>query len=147
LEALLNQITTRENAAGSPRRGSAETTGTEASGPPPRVSSQERELEDNMLRDFLGGGEAAAVATGPVELPKAPTPTVKIVLAERDIAAAHEGTDEDDPPVDVIAVGHYTGVKPQAAELALDKALSGPPVPGRSGDGILTELTLRGTII
>jgi hypothetical protein len=144
LESLLNRIATRENALTSPRRGSEASP--EAAAPPPRVSSQERELEDNMLRDFLGGTEAAAVATGPVERPKAPTPTIKIVLGERDIARAHEGTDDDDPPVDVIAVGHYTGVKPQAAELALDKALSAALSHGRTGDGVLTELTLRGTI-
>jgi pimeloyl-ACP methyl ester carboxylesterase len=144
LESLLNRIATRENALTAPRRGSDGSA--EAAAPPPRVSSQVRELEDNMLRDFLGGTEAAAVATGPVERPRAPTPTIKIVLGERDIARAHESTDEDDPPVDVIAVGHYTGVKPQAAELALDNALSAALSHGRTGDGVLTELTLRGTI-
>jgi pimeloyl-ACP methyl ester carboxylesterase len=145
LESLLNRIATRENVDTGPRRGS-DGAAPEATGPPPRVSSQERELEDNMLRDFLGGTEAAAVATGPVERPKAPTPTIKLVLGEHDIATAHEATNPSDPPVDVIAVGHYTGVKPQAAELALDRALSTALLTGRTGDGVLTELTQRGTI-
>jgi hypothetical protein len=54
------------------------------------------------------------------------------------------------PRVDAIAVGHYVDVTPQYAEAALDEAISGdsPPSSGAApeGGGLLTELTLRGTI-
>jgi putative Ig domain-containing protein len=58
-------------------------------------------------------------------------------------------------PIDAIAVGHYFGVKPQAAELALDRAIS-RALPGEvAGNGdkvaaeadlVLTQYTERGII-
>ncbi len=44
---------------------------------------------------------------------------------------------------DVFVVGHYVGVLPQNAELALDRALSGTEEPSRL---VLTDLTRRGVI-
>ena len=56
--------------------------------------------------------------------------------------------------VDAVAVGHYLGVKPQAAEKGLDDAISGLTRSGSaalleqcvSEEGLLTQFTLRGTI-
>jgi CHAT domain len=74
-----------------------------------------------------------------------------------EIRLVHSGIDRvhevaTSPPVDVIAVGHYVGVRPQASELALDQAISpafdrdgATPVNGDE-DLILTEYTERGTI-
>lgn len=57
-----------------------------------------------------------------------------------------------DPPVDALAVGHYVNVRPQNAELAVDRAISsallklGPQDPVPEGKLVLTELTDRGTL-
>ena len=57
-------------------------------------------------------------------------------------------------PVDAIVVGHYVGVKLQAAELAVDRAISRAltgkasrpvPVGAQQPDGLLTQLSERGT--
>src|SRR5205823_4872353 len=57
-------------------------------------------------------------------------------------------------PIDVIAVGHYVGVKPQGAELALDRAISaclpgrrlGEEADLRETDLLLTQYSERGII-
>ena len=50
------------------------------------------------------------------------------------------------PPVDAVAVGHYTGVSPQHAELSLDRMISG----WKKGDSddklLLTAMNTRGSI-
>jgi hypothetical protein len=95
-------------------------------------------LEDLMLGDWLGHGSpggrggppapasrtqvpAAAEATSAPEAapPAAPPPAaarVRVELVWGDIAVV---------PGDIYAVGHYQGVLPQRAELALDHAVSG----------------------
>lgn len=54
-------------------------------------------------------------------------------------------------PIDAISVGHYVGVKPLYAELALDRAISHAVVPKNSGESgaadlILTDFTDRGVL-
>lgn len=145
LRALLNQIATRDRALGGQRRGSEDTTGA-AVVTSTRVNAQDRELEDNLLRDFLGGSDAALPATGPIVMPRADPPKIELALRLLDIGQAHTAGDNG-LPVDVIAVGHYTGVKPQRAEKALDEQLSTALPSGATPDsGVLTDLTLRGTI-
>ena len=83
--------------------------------------------------------------------------------ARIEIGLVHGGIDDDDisavlsnggHPVDAIVVGHYVGVRPQAAELALDRAISralsgkGSRPAGADGveeEGLLTQLSERGT--
>ncbi|MEO8494758.1 MAG: CHAT domain-containing protein [Planctomycetota bacterium] len=68
---------------------------------------------------------------------------IRVVQASiEDIGDADRG---NAPPIDAISVGHYLGVEPQTAELALDRAISSV-----LGDGedrlLLTELAARGTL-
>jgi hypothetical protein len=64
-----------------------------------------------------------------------------------DIASYHEREE-----IEALVVGHYLGVKPQAAELALDRRISEglPPVGGLGNDPdaglVLTQYTQRGTM-
>jgi hypothetical protein len=144
LRAVLRQLRVREGATRSVR-GSAATDGPLLAEPPGRVTEQERVLEDLIVRGWLSEPEtrdARAVPRRP------PPPTIHVGLHHGDIAQAHDAPGP--PPVDVIAVGHYIGVKPQYAEAALDEAISEPlpkPSVATPEEGwILTQLTLRGTI-
>jgi CHAT domain len=90
-------------------------------------------------------------------------PEIVLPPARIEIGLVHGGIDDDDiseivssggDPVDAIVVGHYVGVKPQAAELAVDRAISRAltgVAAGEAGadggleDGLLTQLSERGT--
>src|SRR5215207_4772173 len=83
------------------------------------VSTVERELEDAVTSGFLSSGEdgrQADIGT--------PFPVATVALAVVPGGIEEIGAGIGDVPVDAIAVGHYVGVKPQAAELALDRALT-----------------------
>jgi pimeloyl-ACP methyl ester carboxylesterase len=143
---LLRQVATRERVVPS---GSEEgATSTRSATEEGLVSDQERRVEDVLVRGWLNGD---AGATAPARAVRRPTaPKIRIDLCHGDIAAVHETLAEETPPVDVIAVGHYEGVKPAASELALDRAIS-PEFAGDGGEGaadqgVLTQLALRGTI-
>jgi pimeloyl-ACP methyl ester carboxylesterase len=106
------------------------------------VSSQERLVEEILTRGLLSCSDDEA--TPPPDAPFAPTP-VKVSL----ICAGIEevGDDETQQPPDAIAVGHYIGVAPLAAELALDHAISRHlPGSGKDGQGVLSQLVARGII-
>lgn len=114
------------------------------------VSREEIEAGEIVLRGFLGGSTSARLETPKkIRLPKArrqiPGPSIQITLQLADLAVlppAPPGV----PPVDALAAGHYIGVAPQGAELALDRMLSG----WKSGDAednlVLTALHRRGAI-
>jgi len=90
-------------------------------------------------------------------------PEMVLPPARIEIGLVHGGIDADDiseivsasgDPVDAIVVGHYVGVRPQAAELAVDRAISralyghdsrGAAADGAQVDGLLTQLSERGT--
>ncbi len=122
------------------------------------LTPEAERLKDLLVRGFLATSRAAAaarvarVSRDTDEEPKRPA-KVRLKVRVRkasigDLKAYDADAQEHLPKVDMRAVGHYVGVDPQRAELALDEAVSGV----RGGDGrgneelILTEFTHRGTI-
>src|SRR5439155_9181554 len=72
---------------------------------------------------------------------KTPTVTIAIRLVR--------GRIEEIAAADAIAVGHYIGVAPQYAELAIDRAISKALSGAKSADGklLITDLCRRGAIV
>ena len=105
----------------------------------------ERALEELIVRGVLGtdAGERPASTR-----PGGPQRTVRVALVRGEIERV--GSAEEAIPIDAIAVGHYVGVKPQQAELALDRAISEALTPSRNGREperlLLTDYTERGLI-
>ncbi|HEY5754037.1 MAG TPA: CHAT domain-containing protein [Chthoniobacterales bacterium] len=116
------------------------------------VSQDEIEATEILLRGFLSESVSrkempltAAEATVPSTPIVKTTTKIEIALVLGDLAnlpPVKPGT----PEVDAISVGHYAGVAPQNAELALDRALSS----WKKGDPdeklVITALSQRGTI-
>jgi CHAT domain len=149
MRQLLRQIVTRERVV--PVEGDEETQAPDrprAATDEGLVSDQERRLEDLLVRGWLDDDGSRAAPPRPRQRPT--PPAIRVDLRHGDIAAAHELMAGTSPPVDVIAAGHYLGVKPAASELALDRAISsvldGQNGAGDPSQGVLTQLTLRGTI-
>jgi hypothetical protein len=107
-------------------------------------------VEDLLVRGWLDTDESHEGRPGPPPRTARRRPKVTLKLFLGDIAEVHEQAGGDGPPVDVIAVGHYFGVKPAGAEAALDRAISEKlpkdPTVTEDEQGLLTQLTLRGTI-
>ena len=120
---------------------------------PPVVSPEERKVEESITRGFLAyRGDGTTVDTA-IEV------DMSSEFAKIEIGLVYGGIEsidynrllsDDKSPVDSIAVGHYVGVQPQRAELALDKAISAALLPKGSevtkADLILTQYTERGII-
>ena len=106
------------------------------SGAPTLTRKQEIELENLGAADYLGrGDQATPMPDGPP--PEQPKVSVEVVWGDVTTVDA-----------DVYAVGHYEGVEPQRAELALDEAVSGVK-PGGSYDRrrlVITQHTRRGML-
>jgi CHAT domain len=116
------------------------------------VSPQEREAEEILMRHAtppgrVAGGRAAADALGePARI------EVGLVYGGIEAIDALDPGRLGDRPVEAIAVGHYIGVTPANAELALDRAISravlglpaGAPIDRRRL--LLTQYTERGTV-
>jgi pimeloyl-ACP methyl ester carboxylesterase len=107
-------------------------------------SSQERAVEEILTRGFLTWSDE--------ELEKRPRdagfppPEIEIRLEVGGITDIDRSTTQD-LPADALAVGHYIGVKPQAAELALDTAISAAfPGQTKAEDGLLAQFGERGII-
>jgi CHAT domain/Lecithin:cholesterol acyltransferase len=143
------------------------------------VSADEREAEEIILEGFLRAAtgrkktslkpiaEAKTVTAGEapaIEVPReAEADPERPALERIEIGLVHGSIENIDelgiggPRVDAISVGHYLGVKPQAAERALDEAIS-RKLPGEvvspkensreahEPDLLLTQFSLRGTI-
>lgn len=114
------------------------------------VSRDEIEGGEIVLRGFLGESASAQVAgarqgRGSRSGRKPPTPQIEIALVLGDIEAL-PAPPRGVSPIDAISVGHYIGVAPQFAELALDRAISG----WKKGDSedklVLTAMYRRGAI-
>ncbi len=103
---------------------------------PPQISIDEGELADLITRDVLARSvKATRSAISEPELTR--------LGLEIDIAVSNiEDFESKDFPMCAIAVGHYAGVLPQAAERAIDEAISGDS----STPGILTRFAQRGLI-
>ncbi len=110
----------------------------------PRLTPKEAvKLDDLILGDYLGrGGEAPAEASSPPAPPRGggrPKPLVPLPV---DVVWG----DVTLVKADVYVAGHYMGVIPQNAELALDKVVSGIPHGGdyTRSDLVITQQALRG---
>ena len=130
-----------------------------SAGSPPELTPEEQiRLENLALAEYLGTGEEiGAVARAPDDGPP------QDGTRPPDGAAPVEGADVARRPTlavevvwgdvttieaDVYTVGHYEGVQPQRAELALDEAVSG--VQGKEDYDprslVITQHTRRGTL-
>jgi pimeloyl-ACP methyl ester carboxylesterase len=136
---------------------------------PPVVNESERQSEDILTRGFISaptdtGGTSVGSTTHLGQTDTASVPKISIRLLKAEIqdvgqpgTSAWPSPDAEMPheiPVDAIAVGHYIGVKPVAAEKALDQAIS-DKLRGHVGatnialgeaDLLLTLFTERGII-
>ena len=117
------------------------------------VSPEERKVEEAITRGFLAYRSDGTSADTSIEFDASSEfATIEIGLVYGGIESIdyEKILSERKAPVDSIAVGHYIGVQPQRAELALDKALSAALLPKGApvtkGDLILTQYTERGII-
>jgi pimeloyl-ACP methyl ester carboxylesterase len=76
----------------------------------------------------VGSSPPAGPPVSPLGARRAPAPGLRVQFLSADLGGVGVEVVPPGPPaVDAIAVGHYIGVRPAAAELALDIALSGGP--------------------
>jgi pimeloyl-ACP methyl ester carboxylesterase len=122
------------------------------------VSAVERQLSDLLLQEVVADRKPAAQSIDSrAQLidrdmketdKKEPQFDIEIALVYGGIEAIPSDWSTK-PPVDAIAVGHYSGGRPQSAELALDKAITAE-LSGRSQsapeDRILTQFSDRGIL-
>jgi pimeloyl-ACP methyl ester carboxylesterase len=127
---------------------------------PPLVNERERESEDILTRGFISAPkETARPSIAPTTAPvppevAAPIPRIRIRLLKADIQNVGQAGTDGEIAVDAVAVGHYIGVKPVAAEKALDRAISSKlyskvaatSSPLEDDDLLLTQFTERGII-
>lgn len=142
----------------------------------PVFSRQERDIEDGLVDGFLGKADILEISRGEQDAhsarheppsaggqrrgPGAPKPeketSVKISLVCRGIQEVDEIRPGKDP-IDAVSVGHYQRVLPEAAEKALDAAISealqgglkkAPKKKGKQPktEMMLKEFTLRGVL-
>ena len=117
------------------------------------VSDDERQIEEIVTREFLGHDGNQNGTNG---VPEAPFPTASIeiglVCGELEDLPYGRVKSRGGDPVDAISVGHYINVRPQEAELALDRAISGALRGEEDGTGLpesdllLTQYFERGII-
>jgi pimeloyl-ACP methyl ester carboxylesterase len=124
------------------------------------VNERERESEDILTRGFISAPkEPAVLSVGATRPPvqtdvAAPIPKIRVRLLKANIQDVGQPGTDGEIPVDALAVGHYIGVKPVAAEKALDQAISSrlqgtvdaPNSPLGESDLLLTQFTERGII-
>jgi len=131
--------------------------------PNERYGPEQRRLEESVTRGFLGRAEARqGDGTAGVELYEHYDKQIEkgsieigIVLGGIESINYANTRTSGGAPVDAIAVGHYLGVRPQDAELALDRSLSAALLGSKQSkdpntisksDLILTQYTERATI-
>src|SRR6266480_1838922 len=120
------------------------------------LSRDEIVASEMLVRSFLGDAsvsspaEMAPPSSGtPAPVPPSPAPrktkTPTVTIAIRLV----RGRIEEIAAADAIAVGHYIGVAPQYAELAIDRAISKALSGAKSADGklLITDLCRRGAIV
>lgn len=114
------------------------------------LSRDEVETGEIVLRGFLGSSASAHSTVGSSEATARPRrksvpPQIEIALRFGDIGRPPEAS-RSMPAVDALCVGHYVGVAPQNAELALDRAISGWKEGSPESRLVITSLHRRGTI-
>lgn len=88
-------------------------------------SSDERRIEDLMVRGLLGSRTEGQRRAMPSEIQREPIPlTVELFNGRLENDFPHDVSSDGVPPIDAVAVGHYVGVRPQRAELDLDREIS-----------------------
>ena len=113
--------------------------GRSAEGIPTVTAEEEIELEDLGVDDYLGRGGAVLELPPGEQVPEPPPREVSIQVVWGDVTTVE---------ANVYAVGHYEGVEPQRAELALDRAVSGVNA-DESHDQrglVITQQTRRGML-
>ncbi len=131
---------------------------------PSEKTADDLRLEELLVEGFLGdgpvdtrGGGTASTAPVVKKAPSLPRPVkpnpIEVAIHLEDIGTV--GAKSGSPAVDFLAVGHYHGVEPQFAELALDLRLSkaldlipkgATPESVNRDDLFITRSTRRGTI-
>ncbi|MGA7394398.1 MAG: hypothetical protein WBW78_17215, partial [Terrimicrobiaceae bacterium] len=116
------------------------------------VTNEEIRAEELVVRSFLatdeitqdrGAIDAFAAPLRAEAQPAQRRAKIRIRLTQAGIEKISAGQ----PKVDAIAVGHYLGVAPQNAELALDRAISGSKRrPGADSNLLITALNRRGAV-
>jgi pimeloyl-ACP methyl ester carboxylesterase len=126
----------------------AQTRGT-AGKEPETISPEEIRAQEIVVRSFLSSDTAASGGVTPTRPDSGAPPRLTVARAPRiKVRLIHGGIQEcakRAPDSDAISVGHYLGVAPQNAELALDKAISLKGGKDES-DLIITVLHQRGVI-
>jgi pimeloyl-ACP methyl ester carboxylesterase len=137
-EELLQMLVTRLRPRGSGGRSREDR-------PTLYLSSQERAVEEILTSGFLSYADDEDDPQTHVIAPPFPPAGIEIALVCGGIEDIPDGAPALSP--DAVAVGHYIGVRPQAAELALDTAIS-KALPGQAEreDGILAQFGERGII-
>jgi hypothetical protein len=118
----------------------------------PFLSAHEREIEEILTRGELGSRTARA-RKEPSKVPFGPA-EIEIRVVGDAIERVGATAPADGDPIDVIAVGHYLGVRPEGAELALDRAISLSSQPGsrarrsveETAELLLTQFSQRGIL-
>jgi pimeloyl-ACP methyl ester carboxylesterase len=116
------------------------------------LTNEEVRAEEMIVHSFLATDDTAEdrgaidvrVTGAPGEVqPEPKRVRIRIRLAQAEIERISAGQ----PKVDAISVGHYIGVAPQNAELALDRAISGSkPGTGIDSNLFITALHRRGAV-
>jgi pimeloyl-ACP methyl ester carboxylesterase len=104
-----------------------------------------RRAEDLLMRGFACAAEPrswAAPEGSPAACAVASAAAVSNTLRMRLSRSSIADVEPGEPPVDAVAVGHYIGVRPAGAELALDEAISAP----LGGAKLLTTFAERGIL-
>jgi pimeloyl-ACP methyl ester carboxylesterase len=120
---------------------------------PPVVSPEERKVEEAVTRGFLayrGDGVTGADRVPVVEASESAKIEIGLVYGGIQSVNYDHVVSDKKHAVDSVAVGHYIGVQPQNAELALDRAISAALLDKNQevtkADLILTQYTERGII-
>jgi hypothetical protein len=120
---------------------------------PPIISPEERKVEEAIMRGFLayrGDGTTMADSVETGGSSERGKIEIGLIYGGIDKIKYDEELSNEGHPVDCISVGHYIGVQPQRAELALDKAISAALFQqneeANKPELILTQYTERGII-
>lgn len=113
---------------------------------PTTAVSTDRELEELLVRGLLSTQDSRR--RPPARPRRVRRQSIRLSLVPG--AIEEMGKEADETPIDAVAVGHYVGVRPQQAELALDRSISAGLTPGRNGRQparlLITEYSERGII-
>ena len=119
----------------------------------PIISPEERKVEEAIMRGFLAYRGDGTTMNDSVETDgnsERARIEIGLIYAGIDETKYDEELSNEGHPVDCISVGHYIGVQPQRAELALDEAISAALFQqneeANKRDLILTQYTERGII-